>query len=185
MALRPKLRKSLGVKITTNAFYIRTLALAAKKYPRMLARLVGDNINIKDQINVGFAVSAPQGLVVPVVKNADKKNLAEIAAEEKTLTEKALDNRLTLEEIESETIALSNLGVYGIDSFIGIAPPPTSAILAIGNATNQLVPINGKPLVRKILSITLAVDHRVINGDYAAEFLGLITELLANPQKLL
>ena len=88
MGLRQKLRKSLGVKITTDAFYVRALALAVKKYPLMLGRVDNDNIKIPDSINVGFAVNAPQGLIVPVIKDADKKTLAEIAELEQTLTEK-------------------------------------------------------------------------------------------------
>ncbi len=189
MSLRPKLSKSLGVKITSNAFFIRTLALAARKYPIMLGRLDGDRIQIADAINVGFAVNAPQGVIVPVIKNADKKKLAEIASEEKLLTEKARSNKLALEEMEGETIALSNLGVYGIDSFFGIVPPPTSTILAVGNVVKMVCPEDGnwgpEMMVRKITSLTLAVDHRVINGAYAAEFLNFITEQLQNPQQLI
>jgi len=194
MALRPVLRKSLGVKITTNAFYIRALALAAKKYPLMVGRLPkcnkgrlgtpGDSIRIADRVNVGFAVNAPQGLVVPVIRDADKKTLAEIARLEKTLTEKARDNKLTLEEMEGETIALSNLGVYGIESFVGIVPPPASTILAVGNVVRTLVAEDDKTVARKMVSLTLAVDHRIINGTYAAEFLNFIREQLQNPQQL-
>jgi len=185
MGMRSGLRKSSGVKITTNAFYIRTLAIAVKKYPVMAGRLVGDNIKIADSVNVGFAVNAPQGLVVPVVKDADKKRLAEIACIEKSLTEKARDNKLTLEEMEGETIALSNLGAYDIDSFFGIVPPPSSTILAVGNVIREVVPYDGRPTVRKLVSLTLAVDHRVINGNYAAEFLSFITDQLQNPKLLI
>jgi len=184
MSLRPRLKKSLGVKITTNAFYIRTLALAVKKYPLMVGSIDGDNIKIADCINVGFAVSAAQGLVVPVIKDADKKTLAEIGRLEKLLTEKARSNKLTLEDMEAETIALSNLGVYGIDSFVGIVPPPTSTILAVGNVIPTVCPKDGKATVRKMLSLTLAVDHRVINGTYAAQFLNFIKEQLQIPQRL-
>ena len=188
MSLRPKLSKSLGVKITTNAFYIRALALAAKKYPIMVGRLEGDNIKIADAVNVGFAVNAPQGLVVPVIRNADKKTLAEIARLEKLFTEKARSNKLTLEQMQGETIALSNLGVYGIDSFVGIVPPLTSTILAVGNILPTVIPQDGngspKHIVRKMLSLTLAVDHRVVRGTYAAKFLTLIKEQLQNPQRL-
>ena len=185
MGLRPKLKKSLSVKITTNAFYILTLALAVKKYPVMVGKLDGDNITIADCVNVGFAVNAPQGLVVPVIKDADKKTLAEVARLEKLLTEKARSNKLTLEDMQAETIALSNLGVYGIDSFLGIVPPPASTILAVGNVTRMVFPEDGRMTVRKMVSLTLAVDHRVINGDYAARFLNFITEQLQNPERLL
>ena len=185
MSLRPKLSKIRGVKITSNAFFIRALALAARKYPIMVGRIDGDKIQIADAINVGFAVNAPQGVIVPVIKNADKKKLAEIASEEKLFTEKARSNKLALEEMGGETIALSNLGVYGTDSFFGIVPPPTSTILAVGNVVKTAIPDDGKTVVRKITSLTLAVDHRVINGAYAAEFLSFITEQLQTPQQLI
>ncbi len=186
MAMRPKLRRSLGVKITTNAFYIRALGLAVQKYPLAAGKVVGDKISIAERINVGFAVNAPQGLVVPVVKDAGKKTLPDIAREEALLTYKARDNLLTLEDIEGETVALSNLGAYGIDGFLGIVPPPASTILAVGNAI--ATPVyrgeNNNIAVRKIVSLSLAVDHRVMNEVYAAEFLNFITQELQNPQRL-
>ncbi len=185
MAIRPKLRKSLGVKITTNAFYIHALGLAVQKYPLAVGRFDGDKIRIAERVNVGFAVNAPQGLVVPVVKDAGEKTLPEIAREEQSLTDKARDNQLTLEDIEGETIALSNLGVYGIDSFLGIVPPPTSTILAVGNVIHTVIYENDKITVRKIVSLSLAADQRVINETYAAEFLSFITEELQNPQRLI
>lgn len=184
MAVRPKLSKSLGVKITSNAFLIRALALAVKKYPLMVGRIIGNDIKIAGAINVGFAVNAPQGLVVPVVRGADKKSLAEIAELEKLLTEKARSNKLTLEQMEGETIVLSNLGAYGIDSFVGIAPPPVSAILAVGNVAPTAIFKDGKPTTRKIVSLTLSVDGRVISEAYAAEFLSHIKERLQNPRQL-
>jgi pyruvate dehydrogenase E2 component (dihydrolipoamide acetyltransferase) len=184
MHIRPKLRKSFGVKITTNAFYIRALALAAQKFPLMAARLDGDNIKIADAVNVGFAVNAPHGLVVPVIKDANQKTLVEIAVLEKILTEKARDRKLTLSDIEGETIALSNLGAYDIYSFIGIIPPPASCILSVGNVIDMVRPKDGQPTVCKTLIMTIAVDHRIISGDYAAEFLSLIAEQLQNPQQL-
>jgi pyruvate dehydrogenase E2 component (dihydrolipoamide acetyltransferase) len=185
LGLRPKLRKTLGVKITTDAFYVRALALAAKQYPLMLGRIDDGSIKIPDSINVGFAVNAPQGLVVPVIKDADKKTLAEIASLEQTLTERGRDNKLTLEEMEGETIALSNLGAYGIDSFLGIVPPPTSTVLAVGNVNREIVPVDGKPAERKIVSLSLAVDRRVIEEVYAAKFLNTICEQLQDPQQLI
>jgi len=189
MALRPTLRKSLGVKITTNAFYIRSLAVAAANYPLTVATLdesrPGNVLNIAQSINVGFAVNAPQGLVVPVVNSADKKSLAQIARLEKTLTEKARDNQLTLDQMEGETIALSNLGAYDIESFIGIVPPPTSTILSVGNVINTVVPHGRKPTVRKVVTLTVAFDRRVIGGDYAAQFLRFIVHQLQHPSKLI
>ena len=143
------------------------------------------SVKIAEQINVGFAVNAPQGLVVPVIKEAERKSLAEIARLEKTLTENARSNKLTLEDIEGETIALSNLGAYGIDSFIGIVPPPASTILAVGNVVQTVIPRDGKPQIRKMMSLTVAADHRVMDGAYAAEFLAYIIKQLENPRELL
>ncbi|MHC4113755.1 MAG: 2-oxo acid dehydrogenase subunit E2, partial [Planctomycetota bacterium] len=157
----------------------------AKKFPVMLGVINGDNIKIADAINVGFAVNAPQGLVVPVVKEAERKTLADIAREEKLLTEKARDNELTLEEMEGETIALSNLGAYAVDSFVGIVPPPVSSILAVGNVNRIAALQNGLPAERKMVTLTLAADRRVISEDYAARFLKFIADELQNPQELL
>ena len=185
MSLRPKLRKSLGVKITTNAFYIHILGLAAKKYPLVVGRLEGDEITIAERVNVGFAVNAPQGLVVPVVKDAADKMLVQIAREEILLTDKARDNKLTLEEIEGETIALSNLGVYGVDSFLGIIPPPASTILSVGNVVPAFVCRDGEITERKILSFSVAADRRVLGEIYAAEFLNHIKDHLQNPHQVI
>jgi len=191
MALRPKLSKSLGVKITSNAFFIRALALGAKKYPIMVGSFEPrgtshePQIRIADAINVGFPVHAPQGLVVPVIKNADQKTLAQIAQLEKLFTEKARSKKLMLEEMEGQTIGLSNLGVYGIDSFFAIPAPVASTILAIGNVLRTVVPEDHKMRACKIISLSLAVDHRVTDGVYAAEFLKFIIEQLQNPQQLI
>lgn len=184
MALRSKLSKSSGIKITSNAFFVRALALAAKEYPVMTGRIDGENIRIASAINVGFAVHSPQGLVVPVIKEADKKTLAQIAGQDKLLTEKARSNKLTLADMEGETIALSNLGVYGVDSFLGIVPPQASTILAVGNVIRTVVLQDSSVVVRKLISLTLAVDRRVADEVYAARFLNSITEQLQNPREL-
>ncbi len=185
MARRHDLKKSLGVKITTNAFYIRALALAVRQFPLVVGVREGDNIRIADSINVGFAVNAPQGLVVPVIKQADTKSLADIARLEKALTSKARSNKLNLEEMEGETIALSNLGAYDIDSFFGIVPPPASVILAAGNTLRRAVPVAGNITPAKLTSFTLAADGTVITEPYAAQFLRHFAELLGNPQELI
>ena len=185
MDSRHELKKRLGVKITSNAFYIKALGLAVKEFPLMVGSFDDDSIIIPDDVNVGFAVSAPQGLVVPVVKKADKLTLAEIAILEKELTDKARSNKLTLDEINGETIGLSNLGVYDIDSFIGIVPPPATTILAVGNTLRTAIPIDGKITIRKITDLTIAVDARVVDAAYAAKFLTRIANLLTEPKQLI
>jgi pyruvate dehydrogenase E2 component (dihydrolipoamide acetyltransferase) len=185
MDIRHQLKKTTGVKITTNAFYIRALAHSAMRYPLVLGRVDGNNIRIVGNINVGFAVNAPQGLIVPVVRNAQNMTLTDIAKTEKLLTDKARANKLTYDEVTNETIALSNLGAYGIDSFIGIVPPPASVILSVGNTLHQAVVKKGQICERKIVSLSLAADNRIITPDYAAEFLNHIRQLLENPQSLI
>lgn len=185
MDSRHELKKRLGVKITSNAFYIKALGLAVKEFPLMIGTLEGDTIKIADFINVGFAVNAPQGLVVPVVKEADKKTLAKIATLEKELTDKARSNKLTLDEITGETIGLSNLGVYDIDSFIGIVPPPATTILNVGNTLRTAVPVEGKVVIRKITDLTIAVDSKVVPDPYAAKFLARIAELVQGSKQLI
>jgi pyruvate dehydrogenase E2 component (dihydrolipoamide acetyltransferase) len=185
MLYRPKLRKSLGIKITTNTFYIHALALGVEKFPLIAGRLSGDTIEIASHVNIGFAVNAPQGLVVPVIRDAGRKTLPQIANEEQILTDKARDNLLTLADIEGETVALSNLGIYGIDSFLGIIPPPASVILSVGNIIRKFLPIDGKPAVRRTVTLSLAIDGKEITETYAARFLMFIKEHLQNPQRLL
>jgi pyruvate dehydrogenase E2 component (dihydrolipoamide acetyltransferase) len=119
-----------------------------------------------------------------VVKDAADKTLAEIGREEILLTDKARDNKLTLEEIEGETIALSNLGAYGIDSFLGIIPPPASTILSVGNVIPTVVCRDGEIEARKIVSLSVAADRRVLGEIYAAEFLNYIKDRLQNPQQV-
>jgi pyruvate dehydrogenase E2 component (dihydrolipoamide acetyltransferase) len=185
MDSRHELKKQLGVKITSNAFYIKALGLAVKEFPLMVGLWQGDSIKISESVNVGFAVNAPHGLVVPVVKEADKKTLAQIATLEKELTDKARSNKLTLDEISGETIGLSNLGVYDIDSFIGIVPPPATTILNVGNTLRTAVPIDGQIAIRKITDLTIAVDSRVVPDPYAAKFLARIGDLLRGPKQLI
>ena len=194
LGMRHHLSKALGVKITSNAFLIHALSLAARQYPLMVGRFVwqdpqdpaaGAVIRVAESINIGFAVNGPQGLVVPVVKDAQDKSLAVIATEEKLLTDKARSNRLTLDDLEGQTIGLSNLGAYDIDSFIAIVPPLVSAILAAGKIDLAAVPQEGRVTVRKMMSLSLAVDHRVIHGEYAAGFLQSLTEQLKDPEKLI
>jgi pyruvate dehydrogenase E2 component (dihydrolipoamide acetyltransferase) len=183
--LRHEIKKTTGQKVTTNAFYIKALAKAAIKYPLVLGKLEDDRITIPQFVNVGFAVNAPQGLIVPVIKNAEEKSLLEIAALEKQLTDKARNNSITLTEMECETIALSNLGVYGVDSFFGIVPPPAAVILSVGNVSADIKLQNGSFFAIKKIVLSVAADQRILNGDYAGKFLNCVTEILENPRKLL
>jgi pyruvate dehydrogenase E2 component (dihydrolipoamide acetyltransferase) len=183
--LRRGAGRERSVKITTNDFLLRAMALGIEKYPLLAGRIEGDDIVIADTVNVGFAVAAPHGLVVPVIRDAHKLGVAEIAARSEVLTQKARSNQLTVDEMTGACITLSNLGVFGIDSFIAVTSPGQPTVLAIGNIAK--VPIAGKDgtVVHRKLDLTLSVDHQLINGDYAARFLSFMAELLEKPQSLI
>jgi pyruvate dehydrogenase E2 component (dihydrolipoamide acetyltransferase) len=184
LAIRPKLRKTHNLKITTNSFYLYAVAKAAEKYPLIVATIDGDHLVTPPAINAGFAVSAPQGLVVPVIKNANQINIDQVTKEERRLTQLARSNTLKLTDLENQSITVTNLGSYSIDSFVAIVPPTTTAIVSIGQHVHFLRNVNGVLMERHMAKINLAVDHRVANGDYAAQFLKRVKDLLEEPALL-
>jgi pyruvate dehydrogenase E2 component (dihydrolipoamide acetyltransferase) len=188
MGMRHKLSKTLGAKITSNAFFIHALALAVQEYPLMVARFVahgdGPLLEIAETVNVGFAVNTARGLIVPIVKDAQSKSLVQIARDEKRLTAGARSNTLTLADLEGETIALSNLGAYDIDAFLGIVPPPATTILSVGKVYAAVVATNGQAAERRLVRLSVAADHRVVDGAYAAQFLQCLVNQLRDPESL-
>ncbi len=182
---RRSLGRRLGVPIATNDFIIKAMAMSVQRFVLMAADIVGDNLKIADNINVALAVAAPQGLFVPVIKSAHQKTLAQIAADSTTLINKARSNSLSLEDMQGGCITLTNLAMFGSDSFIAIPLPSQCSILSAGKITEQPVSKNGQVYCRKLMKRTLAADHRIVNGAYAAEFLANITALLAQPQRLI
>jgi pyruvate dehydrogenase E2 component (dihydrolipoamide acetyltransferase) len=174
-----------AVKITTNDFLIRALGLAIEKYPLLAAKIDNNDIVIADTVNVGFAVAAPHGLVVPVIKDAQKKHVAQIATETEALTQKARSDQLTADDVGGACITLSNLGVFGIDSFIAIVSPGQASVMAVGNIAKSPIRTADGTQVRRQIDMTLSVDHTIVNGDYAARFLSFAAELLEQPQRLI
>lgn len=186
MKLRSKTRKKVGFKVTSNSFILYAVSLAAEEWPLVIAKLEGeDTVRIPDAVNMGFAVNAPQGLVVPVIKRANEIGLVGLSREEKLLTEKARSNKLDLDDLSDLNISVSNLGPYNIDSFYGIMPPGDTSIITVGNITRKYVVRDGEIDTAKVINICMAVDHRVVNGDYAARFLGRVKKLLEKPEELL
>jgi len=175
---RAKLNETSDVKISYNDFIIRAVATGVEKFPIMSGQLAGDAIKLADTINIGLAVSAPKGLVAPVVKDAHKKDVKQIAADTKALIEKAQNEKLLLTDLEGACITVSNLGGFGIESFIPIVIPGQCSILGVGRITDACVPDNDSFAVRKLMSLTLSVDHKVADGAYASQFLDLVRKLL-------
>lgn len=176
--LRAEMNKAADVKIAYNDFFIKAVAIGLQKYPIMTGRLAADAIQLPDTINIGLAVSTPNGLIVPVVKDVGKKNVKQIAADTSSLIEKAQNEKLSLTDLEGACISISNLGAFGINSFIPIVIPGQCSIIGIGRIIDTCIPENDNFGIRKSMSMTLAVDHRVTNGAYAAQFLDFTRKLL-------
>lgn len=185
MGLRRKYSKSVSTRVATNDFCIAAMGRAIEKYPLMAGQFDGDHIQIAGNIDVGLAVAAPQGLIVPIIRDANKKTLPQIAKESGELINKGRSNDLSPDDMQGAVITLTGLGMYGIDSFIAIASPCQCGILAIGKPTKTVVPIEGDIVFRKMVSLTLAADHRIVNGVYAAKFLKEVVGLLEQPQRLI
>lgn len=186
-----KLRKSFsrqtGIRITTNDFFVHAIACAIKKYPLLAASIdfETNRITIAEKFGVGIAVAAAQGLVVPVIHDTADMSLVEVAARTEGLIKKARSNKLSLEDFDGANVVLSGLGMYGISSFLAITPPASTAIVSIGKFENKLVAVNGSMVSRKMMSVALAADKRIVNEFYAARFLNFIIEQLQNPDCLI
>ncbi len=181
---RTKLNQTSDVEVAYNDFIIRAVAIGLEKFPIMTGQLAGDKITLADSIGVGLAVAVADGLVVPVVKNVSRKDVAEIARDSKALIEKARSNKLSPSDLEGGCITISNLGTFGVDSFIPIVIPGQCSILGIGRIIDACVPEDDGFAVRKLMNMTLSVDHRVTSGAYAAQFLDFVRKLLEEPSGL-
>jgi pyruvate dehydrogenase E2 component (dihydrolipoamide acetyltransferase) len=178
VGLRTKLNETGDVKISYNDFIIKAVANGLEKYPVMTGQLAGDAIQLADSINVGLAITVPDGLVAPIIKNVNKKDVRQIARDSQALIERARNNKLSPADLEGGCITVSNLGALGIESFIPIVVPGQCSILGVGKITDTCVPDDGNILVRKLMSMTLSVDHKVTNGAYAAQFLDFVRKQL-------
>jgi len=183
VAARAKMNKNGGVKIAFNDFIIKAVASGLEKYPIMTGQLAGDAIKLADGIHVGLAISVPDGLVAPLVRDANKKDMQQIARDSQALIERARNDKLDLSDLEGGCITVSNLGAFGIESFIPIVVPGQCSILGIGRITDTCVPDNGNILIRKLMNMTLSVDHKVANGAYAAQFLDFVKKALEDPKQ--
>ncbi|MHC4501543.1 MAG: dihydrolipoamide acetyltransferase family protein, partial [Planctomycetota bacterium] len=166
---RAEFNRTSDVKVSYNDFILRAVAIAMEDFRVMTGRFAGDRIELADSIDIGLAISVPDGLVAPVVKNVNKKGVVEIARETQLLIEKARNKKLTLSDLEGGSITVSNLGAFGIDSFIPIVVPGQSSILGMGRITDTCVPSNSDIETRKLMCMSLSVDHRVTSGAYAAQ----------------
>ncbi len=177
--------KAQDLKISVNDVIVKAVAIAVRRFPRINQQMDGANLVQLHNVDVGVAVAIEDGLITPVVRDADQKGLAEIGAEVRELAERAKKKALKPEEYSGGSITVSNLGMYGIDEFIAVLNPPQAAILAIGAVTPKPVVRDGQIVVRNMMSVTLSGDHRVIDGAVGAEYLKELRSLMEHPLRLL
>ncbi|MDN5332534.1 MAG: hypothetical protein PWP45_1759 [Tepidanaerobacteraceae bacterium] len=184
--LAPKVQEMSGTKLSINDILIKACAVALAEFPAVNSSAGEEGILVKNRINIGLAVALENGLVVPVVRDADKKGLARISKETAELITKAREGKLLPDDYQGGTFTISNLGMYDIEEFSAIINAPESAILAVGKIMKKpVVTEDDKIAVRPMMKMTLSCDHRVIDGALGARFLRRIKQLLEDPIEML
>lgn len=186
MVFRKKVNNELGVKYSLNDYVLKATAKALKNNKHILVSLDGDKIIKRAHVNIGMAVALDDGLIVPVIKDADKMSLGEISEAAKDLAERARTNKLGMDEYKGSTFSISNLGMFGVETFDPIINQPDSGILGVCAVQDELVMDDeGNITKRQFMRISYTFDHRLIDGATAAKFELAIKELLENPMKVL
>ncbi|HUF16878.1 MAG TPA: dihydrolipoamide acetyltransferase family protein [Thermoanaerobaculia bacterium] len=185
LSLRQQLNEIEQAKASVNDFVVRAAALALLHHPVVNSSFSGESINQHGEVHIGIAVATPEGLITPVVRNADQRSVIEIAGEIRLLAEKAKNRKLKPDEYQSGTFTISNLGMFGIEEFTAIINPPNAAILAVGAAGPKPVVSDGQIVVRDRMRLTLSCDHRVIDGAAGAQFMQTLQQYLEQPLRLL
>ena len=170
-----------GTKISYTDILVKLAAQALLEYPYVNSRVDGDEIIFHDYVNVGVAVALEDGLVVPVIKNAHLKGIKEISEELKTLAVKARERRISMDEVSGGTFTITNLGMFGIESFSPIINQPESAILGVNAIVKTPVESDGVIVMRPKITLSLGADHRVVDGAVAAAFLQRLCSLIEDP----
>jgi pyruvate dehydrogenase E2 component (dihydrolipoamide acetyltransferase) len=168
-------------KISFNDIILRVVAAALRRHRACNAWWQDDHIRYFHDVHLGVAVAIEDGLITPVVRHADRKSLRDIAAEVRSLAERARARKLKPDEYQGATFSVSNLGMFGIDEFTAVINPPEAGILAIGALTDKPVAVDGQVVIRKRMRMTMSCDHRVIDGATGAQFLQTVVRMLANP----
>jgi pyruvate dehydrogenase E2 component (dihydrolipoamide acetyltransferase) len=172
-------------KLTFTDLLVKLVAQSLRAHPRLNAAWIDGQIVANPGVHIGLAVAVEDGLLVPVIRNADKLGLEEIAQARADLVARAQAGKLSVDELQGGTFTISNLGMFGIDQFSAIINPPQAAILAVGRIADRVVPVDGKPKVRPMLTLNLSSDHRVVDGARAARFLDHLAQLIEDPMRLL
>lgn len=171
--------------ITYTDLLVKVVAQTLRAYPRVNASWQGGGVTLHGDVNVGIAVATDQGLVVPVIHRADTLSLVEIAQRREDIVKRAQAGRQRMDDLTGATFTISNLGMFGVDSFNAIVPTPQAAILAVGRIADRVVPLHGVPAVQPIMALSLSCDHRVIDGARGAQFLSALADLIEEPVGLI
>ncbi len=173
-----------GIKVSVNDVVLKAVASALAKHPEINVTISDQGITRHPEVNLGIAVALAEGLLTPVVRNANAKTISQLAQEVKPLVERARSNKLKPDDLGGGTFTVSNLGPMGVEQFTAIINPPEAAILAVGSTLPEVVAHNGEIGVRQIMRVTMSSDHRVIDGAMAARFLQTLKGMLENPRRL-
>ena len=170
-----------ATKVSVNDIVVKAVAVALRAHPEVNVSFGGDKLIRHHRIHVGIAVAIPDGLIVPVIHDADTKTVTQISAETRDLATRARSGKLKPGEFTGSTFSVSNLGMFGVDQFTAVINPPEAAILAVGATKQEPVVRDGQIVVGYTMAITLSVDHRALDGATGAKFLADLTALLENP----
>ena len=182
---RKQLNEVSPVRLSFNDIIVKASAAALKQHPAINSSWLGDKIRINGDINIGVAVAVQDGLLVPVIKHADLKSMAQINVEVKDLAGKAKTRKLQPAEMQGNTFTISNLGMFGIEEFTAIINPPDACILAVGGIIQKAIIKDGEVTPGSMMKVTLSCDHRVVDGATGAQFLQTLKSILEEPIRLL
>ncbi len=182
--LREEYSTDESVRVSYNDIILYTVARVLKRFPRMNSTLVGEEILVHDRVDIGMAVALSDGLIVPKVRNADRKGILQIGREARELARKAREGNLTMDEVTDGTFTISNMSMLGVDAFTPIINPPETAILGVGRVVEKPGVRNGRIEVRSFMTLSLTIDHRVVDGAPGGEFLQSLARHLEQPALL-
>ena len=180
-----KVEKQTGIKPTFTDLLVKLIAFTLRDHPRLNASWSDGSIQWNKEINIGIATAVEDGLIVPVIQGADKSSIGEIAAQRSDLIVRARTKKLRPADISGGTFTLTNLGMYNVDAFDAIVNTPQAAILSVGRIADRVVPVNGQVAIRPMMILTLSLDHRVVDGARAAQFLDDLANLIEEPLGML
>lgn len=178
----PAIERERSVSLTHTDLLVALVARALARHPRVNASWTPKGIRSNEEINIGVAIAVADGVVATVIKNAGQIALGDISVQRRDLAERAKGGRTRPADIAGATFTISNLGMYHVDAFTAIISPPQAAILAVGSITDRVVPVDGRPAVRPIVTLTLSCDHRVIDGAHGALFMNDLADAMRDPE---